>query len=106
MADERWRLVYTRLNAHELPVEDEGVWRQQLAFRWLADLARRPVPPRLYLRAKDGDREPGPPCPVCAVSVDRSEDLVACTACLRVSHHACLPDRRGCPCGARAVAAG
>lgn len=102
MADERWRLVYTRLNA--LVAEHEGVFQQHLAWRWLEDLARRPVPPRLYLRARDDDHEPGPPCPVCAAAVDRSEDLVACTSCLRVSHFTCLPDRRGCPCGERAVA--
>lgn len=95
----RFRLVYTRLNQVQAPVEAEGAWRQQLAWRWLDDLLRAPVPRRLYLRAHDDDREPGPPCPVCDVIVDRSEDLVACTACLRVSHQTCLPERRACACG-------
>jgi hypothetical protein len=95
----RWRLIYTRLNQVVAPADEEGVWRQEALRRWLDALLRTPVPPRLYLRATDDDREVGPPCPVCAVVVDRREDLVACTSCLRVSHHACLPDRRGCPCG-------
>ncbi len=95
----RFRLVYTRLNQVIAPQEADEAWRQQLSFRWLEELMRSPVPRRLFLRARDDDREPGPPCPVCAVVVDRSEDLVACTACLRVSHRTCLPERRACECG-------
>ncbi|MCO5170599.1 MAG: hypothetical protein M9894_30065 [Planctomycetes bacterium] len=96
---QRWRLVYTRLNEVHAPAEDAGVWRQRLAWQWLADLLHTPVPRRLVLRARHDDRETGPPCPVCAVVVARVDDLVACTACLRVSHEACLPGRRACPCG-------
>jgi hypothetical protein len=96
---DRWRLVYSRLNEAEAPAEEEGVYRQHLAWRWLDVLMRTPIAPRLYLRACTEERDVGPPCPLCEAHVDRSEDLVACTACLRVSHRTCLPDRSACPCG-------
>jgi hypothetical protein len=97
---DRWRLVYSRLNELTAPEEDEGVWEErQVAVRWLDALMHAPVPRRLHIRASDEEREVGPPCPECRAPVDRSEDLAACTACLDVYHHACLPDRRGCRCG-------
>lgn len=95
----RFRLVYPGLNdvvAAQHVDEDE---QQRHVFRWLEALMRSPVPRRLFLPAREDDREPGPPCPVCDVFVDRSEDLVACTSCLRVSHRTCLPERRACACG-------
>jgi len=95
----RWRLFFSRLNEVECR-EDEGEPEVVLA-RVLEGRIADAVPTRLVLRPGSAGSGPspevGPPCPVCSRSVRTDRLLVACGACLRVSHEACLDPGAACP---------
>lgn len=96
-AASRWRDLFSLLNALERRDESDSLAAWSTLSAWLAEVARRPVPPRLLLRPDPADLE-APPCPGCAMPLRRIVELVACTVCLGVYHRRCLPDGRPCPC--------
>ncbi|MGE0706793.1 MAG: hypothetical protein AB7N76_06270 [Planctomycetota bacterium] len=78
--------------------EEPGDQEVEAALRFVAARARPPRPRRIELPPLPGSRELGPPCPVCALTLDRSAPLVACVRCLAASHPRCWPTSERCAC--------
>ena len=87
----RWRLLYSQLNGLVLQEEREER-EERLEGYWIAPQ----VPARLVIRPRPGAVELGPPCRVCGIPLARTRVLVACTACLELSHRSCLPQGEAC----------